>query len=324
MTSRADVAQPPGAQEAPRLLVLRALGLGDLLTVLPALRALADAFPGHRRVLAAPAALAPLVGDAVCEVLDTDCRRAFAPLAWDGPPPDVAVNLHGRGPHSTRLLHALGPRRLLSFAHPDIGGHGPTWRADEHEVARWCRLLAEHGIPADPARLGIAVEPDPAVRGATIVHPGAASVARRWPPARWAAVTTALTADGERVLVTGGPDEVGLAASVAAASGLPPAAVLAGRTDVAGLAAIVAGARRVLCTDTGVGHLATATGTPSVVLFGPTSPALWGPPRADRHRVLWAGRTGDPHGLDPDPGLLDLTVDDVLAAVRGLAPVLEA
>src|SRR5262249_6343706 len=44
----------------PTLLVLRALGLGDLLTAVPALCALADAFPAHRRVLAAPRALAPL------------------------------------------------------------------------------------------------------------------------------------------------------------------------------------------------------------------------------------------------------------------------
>jgi ADP-heptose:LPS heptosyltransferase len=56
----------------PALVVLRALGLGDLLTAVPALRALAAAFPEHRRVLATPAALAPLAAltGAVDEVVD--------------------------------------------------------------------------------------------------------------------------------------------------------------------------------------------------------------------------------------------------------------
>jgi uncharacterized protein YjbJ (UPF0337 family) len=71
----------------------------------------------------------------------------------------------------------------------------------------------------------------------------------------------------------------------------------------------------VLCCDTGVAHLATAYRTPSVVLFGPTPPGEWGPP-PDRpqHRVLWRGGRGDPHADAPDPGLLAIAVEDVLAA----------
>jgi ADP-heptose:LPS heptosyltransferase len=75
--------------------------------------------------------------------------------------------------------------------------------------------------------------------------------------------------------------------------------------------------------DTGVAHLATALGTPSVVLFGPTSPALWGPPPGRRrHRALWAGRSGDPHGGTVDPGLLAISVRDVLEALGGLEQAL--
>jgi hypothetical protein len=54
------------------------------------------------------------------------------------------------------------------------------------------------------------------------------------------------------------------------------------------------------------------------VLFGPVSPALWGPPANGRHRVLWAGRTGDPHADAPDPGLLEISPEQVIAALREL------
>lgn len=304
----------------PTLLVLRALGLGDLLTGVPALRALAAAFPGHRRLLAAPAALEGLalltgVVDAVVPV------GPLAPLPSTLAGVAVAVNLHGRGPQSHRLLQALGPRRLVAFGCAKAAHAGPAWRAGEHEVKRWCRLLGESGVPADPARLELAAPPaEPADRGATIVHPGAARPARRWPPARFAAVARAERAAGRQVLVTGAAGERALAEEVARLARLPGGAVRAGRTDLVGLAALVGAAGRVVCGDTGVAHLATALGTPSVTLFGPTSPERWGPPPGrPRHRVIWRGRPGDPHADRPDAGLLAISVPEVLAELNALA-----
>jgi ADP-heptose:LPS heptosyltransferase len=175
----------------------------------------------------------------------------------------------------------------------------------------------------------------PEADGATVIHPGAASAARRWPPERWAAVARAEADAGRTVVVTAGPGEAPLAAAVVqAAAGLRRSSATpvvaqerrsrgaiapAGPTDLLQMAAVVAAAARVVCGDTGVAHLATALGTPSVVLFGPTSPARWGPP-PDRsiHRVLWAGGEGDPHADQPDPGLLGIGVDDVLGALADL------
>jgi ADP-heptose:LPS heptosyltransferase len=316
-----------------RLVVLRALGLGDLLVAVPALKALARAFPDHRRVLLGPQALAPLarLTGAVDEVVDVHGVGGLGPL----PPPavralagaDVAVNLHGSGPQSHRALLGPGPGRLLAFRHPDVwpdAGAAP-WDdgtgADEAERRRWIRLLAAHGIPGDADDLDLAPPggPVPTVAGdATVVHPGAASGARRWPLERWAAVVRHERARGRPVVLTGGPGERSLTRALREATGLPAACDLSGRTDVLGLAAVVAGARRVVCGDTGVAHLATALRTPSVVLFGPVSPAAWGPPARAGHRVLWAGRRGDPHAETVDPGLLAISVDDVVAALDGL------
>ncbi len=301
---------------APLLVVLRALKLGDLLTAVPALRALARAYPEHHRVLAANAALAPLVEltGAVHEVVDTG---ELAPLAPELHRADVAVNLHGRGPQSTALLEQTRPRHLVAFGAPGC----PQWRPGEHERHRWCRLLREAGIPADPADFRLAPpdrEAPPVARGATVVHPGASTAARRWPAERWAAVAAAEAAASRPVVVTGSAVERSLAEQVAASADLPAGSVLAGRTDLLDLLAVVDAAERVVCGDTGVAHVATALAVPSVVLFGPTSPAEWGPPASGPHRVLWAGHTGDPLAEEPFPGLLDVSVTDVVAALADL------
>jgi ADP-heptose:LPS heptosyltransferase len=124
------------------------------------------------------------------------------------------------------------------------------------------------------------------------------------------------------VRITGGPAEVELARALAAAAGLGEQAVLAGRTTSLELAAVVAAARVVVSGDTGVAHLATAYRRPSVVLFGPVPPALWGPPPRPQHVVLWHGEVhggaGDPWGTELDPALAAITVDEVLAALDGL------
>jgi ADP-heptose:LPS heptosyltransferase len=332
----------------PVLVALRALGLGDFLTGLPALRGLADAFPGHRRLLAAPAALAPLATLAGC-VDGVVPVGPLEPLPASVHGADVGVNLHGRGPESHRVLLAARPGRLIAFAHPDIPetAGSPPWPGDDvHEVVRWCGLLQAQGIPVDPDRLDLPApvgEPLPAdAAGATVIHPGAASPARRWPADRFAAVAAAEAAAGRTVLVTAGPGEERLAATVVrlatarATNGRgrsePPGPVAAGvaaagPTTLRGLAALVASAGRMVCGDTGVAHLATALGTPSVVLFGPTPPSRWGPPPGRPiHAVLWSGATGDPHADHPDPGLLRITVADVTAALAGLParPVPEA
>ena len=321
-------ARAPGRADAeagaPLLVALRALGLGDLLTAVPALRALREGFPEHRVVLAAPEALAPLahLSGAVDEVVDT---APLAPLDASLQLADLAVNLHGRGPQSHRVLLCAQPRRTIAFAHAEVAesARGPHWRPHEHEVSRWCRLLEESGVPADPRGLDLPAPPgEPPhrdARGATVIHPGAASPARCWPLERFAAVAQAERARGHTVLVSGSPAEHPLAAELARQADLPANTVLAGATDLLGLARLVAAAGRIVCGDTGVAHLATALGVPSVALFGPTSPAQWGPP-ADRpwHRALWSGRLGDPHGARTDPGLAELEVADVLDALRDL------
>ena len=289
----------------PVMLVLRALGIGDLLVAVPALRGLRATT--DRLVLAAPSWLSPLVDLTGCadELLPTPGLGALRYHA-----PDVAVNLHGAGPESIADLVATSPGRVLTHRHADFPElAGPPWVEEQHEVVRWCRLLDWYGIPSSPGDLAL---PRPhvasAAPGAVVVHPGASVAARRWGVDGFSSVARALAVD-HRVVVTGSAAERSLAVAVAEGAGLPESAVLAGELDLADLAVVVADAAVVVCNDTGVGHLATAYGVRSVVLFGPTPPERWGPP-GDRsqHVVLRAA---------------GVSADEVLGAVRRLlAPVL--
>ena len=290
------------------ILVLRALGVGDLAASVPALRAVRAAFPARTLALAAPTWLTPLIElvGGIDEVVPTD---GLAPKRWDVEAPEVAVNLHGRGPESHRLLLAAEPAKLWAFASPEAGhSDGPPWTEEEHEVHRWCRMVGYYGLDADPSDLSLTVPAADVPHGVTIVHPGAKSPSRRWP--HFARVARELAAAGHRVVVTG--TEADLARQVAADAGVPVQP-----TGLAELAALVAHARLVISGDTGIAHLATAYGTPSVVLFGPVPPRRWGPP-ADRpyHRAIWHGTRvdrGDAPGPEVHPALLAIGVDEVLA-----------
>nr|WP_138444094.1 glycosyltransferase family 9 protein [Sinomonas susongensis] len=304
--------------ERPVLLVLRALKLGDLLVSVPGLRGLRAGFPDHELVLAAPKWLEPVVP------LVGGINRHLPTPGLDDPIPyagrvDVAVNFHGKGIESRTRLEELLPEHRIGHRAP--GWAGPEWDDTLHERERWVRLLSWHGLPgsADDYRLLPPEAPAPA-DGATLIHVGAAHGSRRWPVERFAGVARELHYRGHDVLVTGGEEDRTRAAAVAHGAGLPETAVVAGRWDLPSFFAAVAAARLVVTADTSAGHIATAYGTPSVIIFGPATPEQWGPPEDGPHVVLTdpAVRHGDPFADLPDPAMLAVWPGHVLDAVARL------
>lgn len=125
--------------------------------------------------------------------------------------------------------------------------------------------------------------------------------AKRWPVDRFIEAAIELQRHGHgRWMILGGPGDVQLAKTIGEGirRGLPPMGpggspfepplMLAGRTTLPELAAVLATARVLLTNDSGPMHLAAAVGTPVVVPFGSTSPELTAPglPGSDRHRIL--------------------------------------
>ena len=298
------------------ILALRALKLGDLLVAVPALRAIRRFWPAQQFVLATSGWLYPIVRLARCidQLLPVG---GLEPLPAAARFPQVAINLHGAGPRSNEILDQLNPGRRIG--HRGHGWQGPEWVDGIHERDRWCRLLVAHGIPADPGDLYLDRPDVPSPAPAAVaIHCGAAYGSKRWPAQRFAEVARRLAAAGNRIVLTGTAVERPLAQSVAAAAGLDERAVLAGRTSLPELAALVADASLVISGDTGTAHLAYAYRTPSVTLFGPAPASEWGPPPGP-HAVLSADelRSAVQFTGEPDPALLGVHPDAVLAAAAG-------
>jgi ADP-heptose:LPS heptosyltransferase len=257
----------------PDILVLRALGLGDFVTGLPALSMLRDAYPLHRIVLAAPRSLAPLVK--LTGLVDEQVNAGeLNPIESPPTEPELAVDLR--------------------------------------------EGLPLEGVDTPPLAGLLPVPQIQSPRGLTVVHCGAKAPSRQWHACRLAAVAMLLSARGHRVVVTGGAGEADRAERIAAAAGVD----MLIEPNLLELASVIARARLVVSGDTGVAHLASVYETPSVVLFGPVSPARWGPPDTGIHQVIWHGDdSGDPHGDTIDPALDRITVAEVVAAVDRALPV---
>ena len=216
------------------------------------------------------------------------------------------------------------PGSLLDVRHrPDEGLH-------EVERALSLAVAAGYDLPAgDEDRLAVErpgsappVEP-PYV----VVHPGTSVPARAWPAERHAELVAALAARGRRVVVTGDRGEQTLTARVAAAAPSGAARDLGGRTSLAELADVLAGADAVVAGNTGPAHLAAAVGTPVVSLYAPTVPAErwrpWGVPvvlLGDQNAPC-AGSRATTCPVPGHPCLCSVTVADVLDALALLAGV---
>jgi heptosyltransferase-1 len=149
-----------------------------------------------------------------------------------------------------------------------------------------------------------------------LMNPGAGWGAKQWPSERYGQVAKHLAQDGLQVLVNAGPGEEELAQAVMSASGGWAKAV---SWPLAELIALTRRASLFIGGDTGPMHLAAALGVPVVAIFGPTNPARNGP-FATRSIVLRSPSSPTSHTRRsaPDPGLLEIEVDEVVAAARQL------
>jgi lipopolysaccharide heptosyltransferase I len=149
-----------------------------------------------------------------------------------------------------------------------------------------------------------------------LLNPGAGWGAKRWPAERFGSVAKKLAGDGVKSLINFGPGEEKLAQAVKEASGGAAQAVGCTLTE---LLSLTRRASLFIGGDTGPMHLAAALRIPVVAIFGPTDPARNGPFGA-RSIVLRSSLSPTTHArrTQPDPGLLEISADQVVAAAREL------
>ncbi|HEY2024701.1 glycosyltransferase family 9 protein [Paraburkholderia sp.] len=299
-----------------RIVVFRALQLGDMLCAVPALRALRDAAPdAHIALIGLPWAHAFVdrYADLVDELIVFPGAVGFPEQAEsdDGLPAffsqmrarrfDLAIQLHGSGGVANELLQQLGARANAGFLQPDEAHrHGCfiDWPDELPEPERYLALTSALGAPATDRRLSfpltardhdefaeLRAKHGIEVQRLVLIHPGAQLPSRRWPAERFAAVADGLAAAGWQIAITGTAAEAPLTCAVLGAMSAP-ALHLAGATSLGGLAALVAQAQLVVCNDTGISHIAAAMATASVVVASGSDTRRWAPLDHARHRVL--------------------------------------
>ena len=149
-----------------------------------------------------------------------------------------------------------------------------------------------------------------------ILNPGAGWGAKMWPAERYGQVAKELAKYGLCSLVNYGPGEEGLAVAVEAAG---EGAARKISCSISELIALTRRARLFIGGDTGPMHMAAALKIPVVAIFGPTNPARNGPFET-RSIVLRSASSMTDHSRrrEPEQGLLEITVGDVVSAARKL------
>ena len=157
------------------------------------------------------------------------------------------------------------------------------------------------------------------------LHPSAGAMLKSWPVARWAMLADALAVDGVQVVLIGAPDDRALLGRIAARMATSSAILCGQSLEVS--AAVYARCDFVVSVDSGAGHLAGAVGTPTVRLYGPAPPDIFGPwpARSDQHVLITRQLACTPCGdLEAPPCraattpacMLALGVDEVLNTIR--------
>ncbi len=262
---------------APRVLVIRGGAIGDFILTLPAMRLLRESIPNCQLEVMGYLNIATLAQTAgVADSVRSLDHRTMAALFSKDAPIDETLAEHLRSfnlvvsylfdpdGHFRASMERIGVKTLIECSHrvqPE-GGHASRQLARPLEKLAMfledSQLLRSHFERAEVQKSRVAI------------HLGSGSLKKNWPQEHWMRLAGDLEAE-EVIFITGEAEE--------ARGVLPNTHTNWHALPLTELAERLGTCAAFLGHDSGISHLAAACGVPSLLLFGPTDPAVWAPPQ---------------------------------------------
>jgi lipopolysaccharide heptosyltransferase II len=307
-TSASDLEpQPLGAapwdwQNVRKVLLVRLRSIGDTVLATPSLFALKRFVPNVQVDILVEDWVAPVleglpyVDDVVTFERGSLASRAQVAREIRGKRYDVVYNLHG-GTTATFLTRATGAKHRVGYAtyqYARLHNHlAPSplalWGKDKtHSVEQQLALPGWTGVPvSDRPATQLAVTQEALAKVEThlsasnllqknfaVIHPAAAFATKQWATEKFADVVERLADRGVAAVAIAAPHETGILAELEGRAAAPLVSLTLALPEVI---ALCSRASLFVGNDSGIAHIATAVGLPSVVIFGSSNRAHWQP-----------------------------------------------
>lgn len=322
-------------EDIKKIIIFRALQLGDLLCSIPAFRALRSAYP-HAHITIAGMPWMKMLAERFSNYFDEFIwfpgypglpEQAVNPPATlnflqeiERRKYDLALQMQGNGSFVNPMIELFGakhtagyyvendycPNKELFMIYP---GNIP-------EIHRHLKLMEYLGIPLQGDNMEFPVtaqdEADlekalPGINGEKYicVHPGSRGSWRQWPPAYFANLADHCGDNGWKIVLTGTNDEMTIINEVASKMHFSPV-IAAGKTNLGAMGALLKNSGGLISNCTGVSHVAAALETKSVVISMDGEPVRWAPLNKKIHSTIDWTRT-------PEFSLVKQAVDEQFA-----------
>lgn len=298
-----------------KVVVFRALQIGDMLCAVPAIRALHNAYPDAKITLVG-LPWAKMLIERLPEYFHTLITFPGYPGFAEQPVNylrfpeflkgiqeqdfDLALQMQGSGVISNPLVQLFGARETAGFYLKDnYCPNGKTfieYPGDVHEIYRHLELVKSLGITEfttelefpivekdyeDFEKAALPVQPKEYV----IIHPGARGANRQWDPVNFAAIGDYCIKKGLQIVITGTGDEADIVESVVLNMKYKPVNA-AGKTSLGAVAVLIKNAAALVSNCTGVSHIASALKTKSIVISLDGEPYRWAPLNNEIHKAI--------------------------------------